>query len=245
MIQVHTENSVTTITLDRGEKRNAMLPEMLEAFEKAVRGINEETRALVVLGAGKVFCAGFDLKACAADESGDTMRSLLTGLSACVVAMRECAVPVVMGVHGCAIAGGCAMLGGADVVVCDRNAKLGYPVVKIGVSPAVSAAFLMSAIPHGAGRSLMLDPGLIDGERAFELGLVHELVEGAEDVSSRAMEMSGSLASKPGVGVRATKNLVNELTDAMAKNSKAGLETSLSRVGSAEEREMLGSLWGS
>ena len=152
MIAVHTLNLVTVITLDRGEKRNAMLPAMLVDFEEAVRGVGEDTKAVVVLGAGKVFCAGFDLKACAADGTGETMRALLTGLSGCVVAMRECAVPVVLGVHGCAIAGGCAMLGGADVVVADRGAKLGYPVVKIGVSPAVSAAFLMSAVPVGAGQ---------------------------------------------------------------------------------------------
>jgi len=245
MIAVHTENSVTVITLDRGEKRNAMLPGMLVDFEAAVREISEDTKAIVVLGAGKVFCAGFDLKACAADESGETMRALLTGLSSCVVAMRECAVPVVLGVHGCAIAGGCAMLGGADVVIADRGANLGYPVVKIGVSPAVSAAFLASAVPAGAARALMLDPGLIDGGRAFEIGLVHELVEGAGDVHARAMEMAGVLAGKPGVGVRATKKLVNELTEGMAGRASEGLGVSLSRVGSDEEREMLGGLWGS
>lgn len=245
MIQVHTENSVTVITLDRSEKRNAMLPGMLTEFEAAVRGIGEETKAVVVNGNGKVFCAGFDLKACASDESGDTMRALLTGLSKCVVAMRECPVPVVLGVHGCAIAGGCAMLGGADVVVADRSAKLGYPVVKIGVSPAVSAAFLMSAIPHGAGRALMLDPGLIDGSRAFGVGLVHEVVDKAEDVGERVMEIARGIAGKPGMGCRATKGLLNELTESMTRNSGVGLEASLSRVGSDEERAMLGKLWGS
>ena len=248
MIRVTTENSVTTIVLDRPEKRNAMLPSMLEGFEAAVRGLDADTKAVVVLGAGKVFCAGFDLKACASDESGETLRSLLTGLSRCVVAMRECPVPVVLGVHGSAIAGGCAMLGGADVVVADRGAVLGYPVVKIGVSPAVSAPFLMSSVPAGAARALMLDPGLIDGARAFELGLVHELVDEtgdiAGDVEKRAMEMGAVLASKPGVGVRATKALVNEITDGMAGRAGEGLGVSLSQVGSDEEREMLGALWG-
>ncbi|MGJ8635948.1 MAG: enoyl-CoA hydratase/isomerase family protein [Phycisphaerales bacterium] len=244
MIQVHTENSVTTITLDRGEKRNAMLPGMLTEFEAAVRGVGEEIKAVVVNGNGKVFCAGFDLKACGADESGETMRALLTGLSGCVVAMRACPVPVVLGVHGCAIAGGCAMLGGADVVVCERGAKLGYPVVKIGVSPAVSAAFLMSAVPHGAGRALMLDPGLIDGSRAFEVGLVHELVEDAGAVNTRVMELARSLAAKPGVGVRETKRLVNAITKGTSDLGGDGLEASLSRVGSDEERVMLGAVWG-
>lgn len=245
MIDVVDQDGVRMISLDRAEKRNAMLPEMLEAFEGAVRGIYEGTRAIAVVGAGKVFCAGFDLKACAADESGETMRALLTGLSKCVVAMREAAVPVVMGVHGCAIAGGCAMLGGADVVVADRGAKLGYPVVKIGVSPAVSTAFLMSSVADGAARALMLDPGLIDAQRGFELGLVHELVEDAEAVRSRTMEIARGLAGKPGVGVRETKRLVNVITEGRSGLGGEGLAASLSRVGSDEERVMLGGLWGS
>ena len=239
MIRVTTENSVTTIVLDRGEKRNAMLPEMLTAFESAVRGVGDKTRSIAVLGNGKVFCAGFDLKACAADESGETMRALLTGLSKCVVA-----VPVVMGVHGCAIAGGCAMLGGADVVVADEGAQLGYPVVKIGVSPAVSAAFLMSSIPAGPARALMLDPGLIDAQRAFAIGLVHEVVADAEAVRERTMELARSLAAKPGAGVRETKRLVNVITKGTSELGGDGLQASLSRVGSDEERRMLGALWG-
>ncbi len=244
MIDVRTADGVTTIMLDRGEKRNAMLPEMLTAFESAVRGIGDDTRSIAVLGNGKVYCAGFDLKACAADESGETMRALLTGLSKCVVAMREAAVPVVMGVHGCAIAGGCAMLGGADVVVADEGAQLGYPVVKIGVSPAVSAAFLMSSIPAGAARALMLDPGLIDARRAFAIGLVHEVVADAEAVGERTMELARSLAAKRGTGVRETKRLVNVITRGTSELGGDGLEASLSRVGSDEEREMLGALWG-
>ena len=245
MITVHTENFVTTISLNRPEKRNAMLPEMLERFEAAMSGVDDSVRCVLVRGAGKVFCAGFDLKACAADESGETMRALLTGLSRCVVAMRECSAAVVMGVHGSAIAGGCAMLGGADVVVADRGAKLGYPVVKIGVSPAVSAAFLMSSVADGAARALMLDPGLIDAQRGYELGLVHELVEDAEAVRPRTMEIARGLAGKPGVGVRETKRLVNVITKGRSDLGGEGLAASLSRVGSDEERAMLGAIWGS
>ena len=244
MITVETKDTVTTITLDRPDKRNAMLPPMLTKFADAIRSIHEDTKSIAILGNGKVFCAGFDLKACAADESSDTMRSLLTGLSECVVAMRASPVPIVMGVHGCAIAGGCAMLSGADIVIADQNAQLGYPVVKIGVSPAVSAAFLMSSIPPGPSRSLMLDPGLIDAQRAFEIGLVHEVVEDANAVHNQTMEIAQSLASKPGIGVCETKQLVNTITKGTSDLGGVGLDASLSRVGSDEETQMLGALWG-
>ena len=244
MIDVQSDNQVTTITLDRPDKRNAMLPQMLTEFATAIRSIDESTKAIAILGNGKVFCAGFDLKACAADESSDTMRALLTGLSECIVAMRASPLPIVMGIQGCAIAGGCAMLGGADIVIANQNAQLGYPVVKIGVSPAVSAAFLMSSIPAGPARSLMLDPGLIDANRAFEIGLVHEVVKDPDAVRERTMEIAQSLASKPGIGVQETKRLVNAITKGTSNLGGDGLEASLSRVRSDEERRMLGALWG-
>ena len=71
--------------------------------------------AVVLEGEGAAFCAGFDLSLC--KENSDAMKELLTGLSGVIRAMRGCPAPVVVAAHGAAIAGGCAMLAGADVVV--------------------------------------------------------------------------------------------------------------------------------
>ena len=237
------QGEISIITLDRAEKRNAMLPEMLDALHAAIRA-SGDARSVVLLGAGKTFCAGFDLKACAADPSGGTMRALLTGLSSCVRAMRECPAPVVLGVHGAAVAGGCALLGGADLVVANRDAKLGYPVVKIGVSPAVSSPFMLASLRPGVVRSRLLDTELVDGERALELGLVHDLVETVEDVHGRAMDLAGELAGKVGNGARKTKQWLNTVCDVPGGVAQRGLDASLSLTGGDEERERLAALWG-
>ena len=149
-----------------------------------------------------------------------------------------------MGIHGAALAGGCALLGGADIVVAQRGTKLGYPVVKIGVSPAVSAPFLSANVRDGAARSLMLDPGIIDADRALTLGLVHEVLDSQDGTLERASAVARGLASKPGRGVAATKALVNELCAARTDRADLGLSASLSRTGSDEERAMLSALWG-
>lgn len=246
MIRVEDENGVRVLTLDRAERRNAMTPEMLDELNSAVCDC-AGARAVALVGDGPVFCAGFDLKLCAADPSGGTLRALLTGLSGAIRGLRALEAPVVVGAHGGAIAGGAALLGGGDVVVSDPGAKIGYPVVKIGVSPAVSAPFLNGSV-GGRVRGRLLDPGLIDGQRAYEIGLVHELAEDAAGVRARAIEIASRLGAKPGSGVSATKRWLDEIeASGAALGRDAGqiaLDASLSIVGNVEERERLDAMWG-
>jgi len=243
MIETREESGVLIIELARADKRNAMLPEMLDALYSAITS-KDDVLAITLIGQGKTFCAGFDLKACTKDTGGDTMRELLTGLSRCVCAFRAHTAPVVLGVHGAAVAGGCALLGGADIVVADRNAKLGYPVVKIGVSPAVSSPFMLASMRPGIVRTRLLDTDLIDGEHAYKLGMVHELCDAPSDVHDRALEIAKSIASKPGSGCRETKLWLNEVCAVSDERANAGLNASLELTGNDEERERLASLWG-
>lgn len=234
---------LAAITLRRADKRNALTPAMLDSLGDAFARIPPEIKAVVLSGDGPAFCAGFDLKLCAADPSGGTMRALLSGLSRCIECMRALERPIVLAVHGSAVAGGCALLGGADVIVAERATKLGYPVVKIGVSPAVSAPFLGASIASGAMRARLMDPGLISAERAMSIGLVHELCDGPGATKERANDIARALASKPGLGVGATKALLRHLTASMTEHARDGLDASLSLTGGDEERVRLAALW--
>jgi methylglutaconyl-CoA hydratase len=237
----HHQSGLCAITLDRPDKRNALTPAMLDGLTDAVRRADDAS-AVLVLGTGRVFCAGFDLDLCRNDPADQpTLRALLDGLSGMVRAMRACPAPVVVAAHGAAIAGGAAILGGADIVVADREAKIGYPVVRLGISPAVSMPFVAAQAGVGPARRLGLDPGLIDGAKALSMGLVHELVETREEVVGRAREIAAEIAAKPRGGVRATKAWLNEL---VRVDGGAGLEASLGLVGSEESRVMLARAWG-
>ena len=244
MIKVERQGQIVIVSLDRPDKRNAMTPGMLTELVSAVRDSSTGARAMVILGTGKVFCAGFDLKQCADDPSGETMRSLLSGLSTVVRTMRDIPIPIVLGVHGAAVAGGCAMLGGADVVVANEQAKLGYPVVKIGVSPAVSAAFMLASINPGAVRTRLLDTELVSGVAAKRIGLVHETVESPGDVRDRSIHIANHLASMPGNACELTKIFMNELAASFTDQVTRGLDASLALTGSQEEQERLAALWG-
>ena len=247
MIRVETihrdERSIALVLLDRPDKRNALTPEMLDSLCEALESAPKSHDALVLAGEGKLFCSGFDLSLCKADPSGGVMRSLLTGLSRACTIMRRTEKPVVIAAHGAAIAGGCALLGGADVVVCDSNAKLGYPVTKIGVSPAVSAPFLANNVTLGAAREMLLLPELIVGEAAHAKGLVHELVQTREEVRDRALAIASDLARKPPHAYAATKKLLNQLEGSTNDDTIcAGLTASLTLTGGEEEHRLLAQL---
>lgn len=252
MIRTETDGAVRTILFDRPDKRNALTPAMLERLTDAVRAVtlgkgpDAPVRAILIGGAGRSFCAGFDLDLCRDDgpEQG-TMRALLTGLSAAVEAMRACPRPVVIACQGAAVAGGCALLGGADYVVADRGAKLGYPVVRLGISPAVSAPFLMDGVGAGNARRRLLDAELFDGAAGARMGLVHELVETREEVMPTATEIARTMASKSVHGMKATKAWVLECGGEQKMSGRAAraLDTSLSLVSGDEARERLAGVW--
>lgn len=239
---------VAHILMDRPDKKNAltlaMLTDLLDAFGSITHAAQGSAgpKAVVLQGSGAAFCSGFDLTLCR--DNSDALVSLLTGLSRVIAAMRHCPLPVVVAAQGAALAGGCAMLGGADFVVSHHDAKIGYPVVRLGISPAISAPTLSASTGPGRARERLLDSALINGWEAHRLGLVHECIQDAAMVRDRATMLAQALASKPRSGVKATKALLNELdSPCVAEQMDRALQTSLDRVGSPEERERLTALW--
>jgi 2-(1,2-epoxy-1,2-dihydrophenyl)acetyl-CoA isomerase len=239
MIDTQVVGSIAVFRFDRAEKRNALTPHMLSSLCKAVETA-ASARAIVLSGVGEVFCAGFDLTLCRGDDGA--LRDMLTGLSRAIVALRNAPCPVVVSAHGAAIAGGCALLGGADVVVTTDDARIGYPVVRLGISPAVSAPFARLAMGDGPARVRMLDPGLIDGRAAVRLGLAHESV--ASGCEARAIDIARGFEAKPRDALGHTKRWLNEIDGSLdALSIERGLETSLALVGTPELEERLAALW--
>ncbi len=241
MIQTEPRGRVLIIRLDRADKRNALTPKMLATLVSHL-DTAASARALVLSGVGSVFCAGFDLSLCRDDSSA--LRDLLTGLSRAVRAMRSAHCPVILSAHGAAVAGGCALAIAADIVITTPDARLGYPVVRLGISPAVNAPLVRAAIGDGPTRARLLDSALITGERALSIGLAHELAPDPAACEDRAIRIAEELAEKPPHALAFTKRWLNELDG--TDNPRAfdtALEVSLSLHGGVEERDRLEQLW--
>jgi len=245
MIRTEIHDGVGEVILDRAEKRNALTPAMTDALIEAVRTADDDPSCNCILlrGEGDAFCAGFDLKMCY--EIPGTLGQLLRKLSVAVRTLRHATKPVVIASHGAAIAGGCALLGGADYVVTESNAKLGYPVVTLGISPAVSAPTLIRSVGAGNARERLLEPRVFRGEEAMRIGLAHECVQDASTCDLRARKIARSIASKPPHAMMVTKRWLNEVdgTDTDDEFERA-LNVSLALVGNDEEHEALQAMWG-
>ncbi len=242
-VEHHEPARVVEIVIDRPDKRNALTPDMLRNLKDGVTRAHESrAHALLLSGAGDVFCAGFDLALCRDDASA--MGDLLTTLSHALRALRRLTCPVVVGAQGGAVAGGCALVCAADIVVSDAAANLGYPVVRLGVSPAVNAPLVRFSLHSGRTRERLLDPATITGARAHALGLVHHLVDAPADVRAVALRIATQLAAKPPHSLSVTKRWLNELdgsdNDALFADS---LRASLALAGGPEERSLLASVW--
>ncbi len=248
MVLLEHRGGVAVVTLSRPEKRNALTPAMLTDLALAVQSLREaapgteHARALVIQGEGPVFCAGFDLSMCRDDPGA--IGAMLTGLSKAGRAVRRLPMPVICAAGGGAIAGGCALAASCDILVTDPGAKLGYPVVRLGVSPAVSGPMLAAQIGAGRARERMLDPETIGGEEALRIGLAHHLAPDADAVKALAMEIAQAMAAKPPHALAATKRWLNELDGSDRDNRHAGaLGASLALAGGDEEQERLAAIW--
>jgi len=236
-------SEILSITLDRAEKRNALTPEMLDEVGRAAREADAGVVGAALLrGEGPMFCAGFDLSLCRDDP--DAMKALLRALSGAIHALRACPLPVIACAHSGAIAGGCALLTGCDLVITNDDARLGYPVLRLGVSPAVTTPLLERAAGHASTRERTLDPALVSGKRGARLGLATESLRTPEDAAARAEERAFAIAAKPRSGVRATKRWLNTLDhpDLDAELDRA-LAASVALAGSEEERALLTAMW--
>ncbi len=243
-VDVSITDAIATLRLNDPARRNAMTVAMFDALDDAIARVREDASVRVVLlcGAGGVFCAGFDLRA-AADQP-ELMATFINRLSALNRALRRLPQVVVAAVEGAAIAGGCAVLSACDFVFAAADAKLGYPVHRIGVSPAVTIPTLQMAIGPGQARSLLMAGELIDGETAHRIGLITHLSESGETVHGDVMNHCHTLAAKPPHALRVTKAWLNEidgsLDDGPFDQAAVG---STSLTGDDEAVSMLRAIW--
>ena len=211
LVQLGFEDSIATITLNDPDRRNAISIALFDGLDQALRDVaaRNDIHVLLLRGAGKAFCSGFEIGAAVEDPS--LMKQYIDRLSATIRTLRRLPQVVVAAVHGAAIAGGCAMVSACDIVIASATTKFGYPVHKLGVSPAVNITTLQQAIGSGAARSLLMSGELIDGTTAHRKGLVHHLVAEDEAVLAKAISMCQQLTEQSPQALRVTKHWLNEL----------------------------------
>lgn len=218
------------ITLADPSRRNALGAAMFSALNERlmVAALAADDRlithdgsrigadVLVIRGEGHSFSAGFDLAACVAHS--DQLRVLVMDLSRTVQALRALPIPVVCEVRGAALAGGCALLAGADFVFVSPDAQLGYPVHRIGVSPSVTLPALLANAGAGASRLVTMGGSIFDGPSAVRVGLATHCSATPESLAHECRELVERLLAKAPHAARATKRWMNQLDGSCDEN---------------------------
>jgi methylglutaconyl-CoA hydratase len=178
VLDVRRDGHVLRITLTRPDKRNALSPELIDALTVAFAEAGD-ARAVVLRGDGPSFCAGADLEWMRAsidltleENVADAYR-----LDALMAAVDGCPIPVVAGVQGHAIGGGCGLLACCDIVIAARDAEFGLGEVKLGRVPAVISPYVLARVGTGAARRLFVTGERFGTDTALRIGLVHEAVD--------------------------------------------------------------------
>jgi methylglutaconyl-CoA hydratase len=171
--------SVLILTLNRPEKRNALNDVLIEALKGAFRSVaaDETLRAVVVRGAGKDFCSGADLSALQTIAESDFEENLADArsLAELFTLMRNCPVPVDAAVHGRALARGCGLATGCDIVLAAVGSRFGYPEVKIGFVPAIVSAILRRNVSEKRAFEMLTQGSEFSAEYALEIGLINKI----------------------------------------------------------------------
>ncbi|MGI8329499.1 enoyl-CoA hydratase-related protein [Actinomadura scrupuli] len=194
--------NVLVATLNRPEVRNALNPALMDELSAALRAADAdpEVRAIVLTGAGTVFCAGLDLKAFG---SGGDFKGLLWFYH------QGVATPVIAALNGPALAGGFELLLACDLVVAAEDAKLGISEVKRGLFAAGGGTTLSARVPMAVALEMGLTGDPITAVRAQEIGLVNRVVP-AGQVRAEALALAVRITGNGPLGVAMTKKLMRE-----------------------------------
>jgi enoyl-CoA hydratase/carnithine racemase len=198
---------VLLITLNRPEARNAVNLAVSEGIARALDSLDADgdLSVGVLAGAGKGFSAGMDLKAFATGE-----RPHVEGRGFAGITRRAADKPLIAAIEGFAVAGGLEVALSCDLIVAARDARLGIAEVKRGLVAAGGALFRLSKrIPYHAAMELALTGEFIDGQRAYELGLVNRVTEPGSALGA-ALELAEGIAQNAPLALAASKKIVSQ-----------------------------------
>jgi enoyl-CoA hydratase len=230
------EPGIGLATLSRPERLNAMSLTMLDDLYTLMGQIDkrQDIRVLIVTGAGKGFCSGADLK----DEKLKTEEGLklfsssaayLEGLqeryTGIILKMRRLKQPIIAAVNGAAAGGGMCLALASDIIIAGPHASFTPSFINVGLSSGElgSSYFLPRMIGTAKASEFLLTGRTIEADEADRIGLVSRTV-GELELMDVAIETARVLVSKSPLGIRFTKEAINQNVNAPSLEAATELE---------------------
>ena len=215
-VDVRVDAPSGTIVLNFKSKRNAMSRSLMDQLTQAFQDLHLEkrVRAVILTGAGDAFCSGTDLQelqeAAQNDDQGfavwfDDVERLKTLYES----MLQFPKPIIAAVNGMAAGTGLGLVAASDIVVAAPSAQFSTPEPKRGLVSGLVTPLLAFRIGGGLAADWLLRSKTIDARRAFEIGLVHELVE-TDLLWAKAQAIAAEVAESAAESILITKRMLYE-----------------------------------
>ena len=227
LVRVERRDHVAVLTLDDPRRANAFTLAMCDQINVAVDALESDpdVSALVVTGAGPVFCAGADLSSLG-DSREHGLRAIYDGF----LRIARCSLPTVAAVNGAAVGAGMNLALAADVRIVSPSARFDTRFLTLGIHPGGGHSWMLRrAVGHQNASAMMLFGQVLEGEEAERRGLAYHCVE-AGSLTDAAVEFAAGAGAAP-------RELLIRATDTLRTIDTAATH------GEAVERELVTQLW--
>ena len=217
-ILLEQSGSILTLWLNRPESRNAMSLSMVKAIQQVFQSIENDLsiRAVILRGKGGHFCAGGDIKdmaqlrgEAAIAGSNQPYVDFNRQFGHMIEQVDQSPQTVVAVLEGAVLGGGFGLACVSDVAITLSNAKFGLPETGLGVIPAQISPFVVKRIGLTQARRLALLGSRFDGEMAYTLGVVHEVVSDQGGLDALLVETIQQIKRAAPQASRVTKALLH------------------------------------
>lgn len=215
VLLVEVDGPVAVITLNRPEQLNALNAELTAAYGQALERVrhDDSIRVGIVTGAGRAFCAGVDLKARAATESGGAPPNFFAALNQTNQYNGTFEKPLIAAVHGYCLAGGLELALTCDLRIAAEGTRFGMPEIRRGFFPGGGGPQrLPRLVPQAFALEMLLTGDQYDAHQMHDWGLVNRVVP-AERLLTEAREVAAGIAAHAPLAVRALKELFYSAQD--------------------------------
>ena len=225
-----TDSGITTITINRPSKLNALNKETIEELNTAFAKAEEEisTRVVIITGSGeKAFVAGADISEFANFSEAEGAELARKGQELLFDFVAEMGTPVIAAVNGFALGGGLELAMAAHFRVASDTARMGLPEVSLGVIPGYGGTQrLPQLVGKGRAMEMIMTAGMIDANTALSYGLVNHVVT-LEALLPLATKLASKIMRNSPMAIAAAVNAVN----AGYENGVDGFDTEIEEFG--------------
>lgn len=207
-VEMVEEEGVAWLTLNRPDKLNSFTNNMLESLASCISDISTSStvRAVVIVGAGRAFCAGQDLSEAEGVDLGDLLDSHYNPI---IKAIRSLNMPVIACVNGVAAGAGANLALSCDIVLAGSSAKFIQSFALLGLVPDAGGTWALPkliGLPRAMGLCLTAEP--VSAAKAEDWGMIWRCIDD-DKLMEETTALAVTLATQPTTGIAFTKQLLS------------------------------------